>query len=48
MLLCEPLNFCRDHLHFKVSMEVSDPNVPGHINNVPEYSVRAQLLGLQR
>jgi hypothetical protein len=33
MLPGEPFNFCRDHFHVKVSMEVSVPNVPGRVND---------------
>jgi len=29
-------NFCLNHVHFEVSMEVSVPNVPRCINYVPE------------
>jgi hypothetical protein len=43
MLPGEPFDFCRDHFHFKVSMEVGVPNVPGHVNDGPEYFVLKRL-----
>jgi hypothetical protein len=36
MLPGEPFNFCRDHFHFKVSMEVGVPNVPGRYGRFGE------------
>jgi hypothetical protein len=39
MLPGEPFDFCRDHFNFKVSMEVGVPNVPGRVNDDPEYFV---------
>ena len=36
MLPSEPSNFCRNHLHFEVSMEVGVPDVPRCIDYVPE------------
>jgi hypothetical protein len=39
MLPGEPFDFCRDHFHFKVSMEVGVPNVTGRVNDGPEYFV---------
>jgi hypothetical protein len=41
MLPGEPFDFCRDH--FKVSMEVGVPNVPGRVNKGPEYFVLKPL-----
>jgi hypothetical protein len=38
MLPGEPFDFCRDHFHFKVSMEVGVPNVPGRVNDCFETS----------
>jgi len=32
-------NFCRNHVHVEVSMEVSVPNLPRGINYVSEYFV---------
>jgi len=43
MLPIEPPSFCRNHFHFEVSMEVSVPNVPKYINDVPEYFVLESL-----
>jgi hypothetical protein len=43
MLPGEPFNFCRDPFRFEVSMEVSVPNVPGRINDGPEYFVLKYL-----
>jgi hypothetical protein len=43
MLACEPLDFCSDHLHFMVSVDVNVPNVSGRINNVPKYFVLESL-----
>jgi len=37
MLPSEPSNFCRNHFHFDVPMEVSVPDVPRCIDYVPEY-----------
>jgi hypothetical protein len=39
MLPSVPPNFCRNHRHFEVSMDVSVPNVPRCINYIPEYFV---------
>jgi hypothetical protein len=43
MLPGEPFDFCRDHFHFKVSMEVGVPNVPGRVNDGLEYFVLKHL-----
>jgi hypothetical protein len=43
MLPSEPHNFCRNHVHFEVSMEVSVPNVQRCINYVPKYFVLESL-----
>jgi len=43
MLPSEPSNFCHNRFHFEVSMEVSVPNVPRCINDVPEYFVLESL-----
>jgi hypothetical protein len=43
MLPGEPFDFCREHFHFKVSMGVGVPNVPGRrVNDGPEYFVLKQ------
>ena len=39
----EPSNFCRNHFHFEVPMEVSVPDVSRCINCVPEYFVLKSL-----
>ena len=43
MLPSEPSNLYRNHSHFEVSMEVSVPNVPWCIYDVPEYFVLESL-----
>jgi len=43
MLPSVPPNFCRNHVRFEVSMEVSVPDVPGCINYVSEYFVLESL-----
>ena len=39
VLLCKSLDFGRHSIHFQVSVEVIVSNVPGCIDNVPEYFV---------
>jgi hypothetical protein len=43
MLLCKPLEFARHNIHLQVSVEVNVSNVPGCIDNVPEYFVLESL-----
>jgi hypothetical protein len=43
MLPGGPFDFYCDHFHCKVSMEVGVPNVPGRINDGPEYFVLKPL-----
>ena len=43
VLLCKSLDFARHNVHFQVSVEVSVPNVPGCIDNVPKNFVLESL-----
>jgi len=39
VLLCKSLDFARHNSHFQVSVEIFVSNLPGRIDNVPEYFV---------
>jgi hypothetical protein len=43
MPLSEPYNFCRNHFHAEVSMEVSIPDITRCISDIPEYFVMESL-----
>jgi len=43
MLHSVPPNFCRNRVHFEISMEVNVPNVPRCIDCVPKYFVLKSL-----
>jgi hypothetical protein len=43
VLLCKSLDFARHNFHFQISVEVIVSNVPGCIDNVPEYFVPESL-----
>jgi hypothetical protein len=43
VLLCKSLDFARQDVHFQVSVEVIVSDVPGYIDNVPEYFVLESL-----
>jgi len=43
VILCKSLDFARHNVHFQVSVEVTVPNVPGCIDNIPKYFVLESL-----
>jgi hypothetical protein len=43
VLLCKSLDFARHNVQFQVSVEVIVSNIPGCIDNVPEYFVLESL-----
>jgi hypothetical protein len=43
VFLCKSLYFARHNVHFQVSVEVTVPNVPGCIDNVPKYFIVESL-----
>jgi len=43
VFLCKFLDFASNNVHFQVSVEVTVPNVPGCIDNIPKYFVLESL-----
>jgi len=43
VLLCKSLDFAGHNVHFQVSVDVIVSNVPGCIDNAPEYFVLGSL-----